>query len=46
MTKEQAQEAYIKFCRSSATMADVAREYGVDEETMRDIVWQRNAPAV
>lgn len=44
MTKEQAREAYIKFCRSSATMADVAREYGVDEATMRDIVCAQCSP--
>ena len=44
MTKEQAREAYIKFCRSSATMADVAREDGVDEETMRDIVCAQCSP--
>ncbi len=37
-------EACIKFCRSSATMAEVAREYGVDEETMRDIVCAQCSP--
>lgn len=31
-------EACIKFCRSSAIVAEVAREYGTDEETMRDII--------
>ena len=37
-------EACIKFCRFSATMAEVAREYGVDEETMRDIVCAQCSP--
>lgn len=33
-----ARQATILFCRTSATMADVARAYGTDEETMRDII--------
>lgn len=37
-------EACIKFCRSSATMAEVAREYGTDEETMRDIICAQCSP--
>lgn len=33
-----AQQAMLLFCRTSATMADVARAYGTDEDTMRDII--------
>jgi len=33
-----AQQAMMLFCRTSATMADVARAYGTDEDTMRDII--------
>lgn len=33
-----AQKAMMLFCRTSATMADVARAYGTDEDTMRDII--------
>nr|DAG80700.1 MAG TPA: HOMEOBOX PROTEIN PAX-6/DNA COMPLEX, PAIRED DOMAIN, TRANSCRIPTION, PROTEIN-DNA.5A [Caudoviricetes sp.] len=33
-----AQQAMMLFCRTSATMAEVARAYGTDEDTMRDII--------
>lgn len=33
-----ARQATILFCRTSATMADVARAYGTDEDTMRGII--------
>ena len=33
-----ARQATILFYRTSATMADVARAYGTDEDTMRDII--------
>lgn len=33
-----ARQATLLFCRTSATMADVARAYGTDEDTMRDII--------
>lgn len=33
-----ARQATILFCRTSATMAEVARAYGTDEDTMRGII--------